>query len=162
MRRATIVRQAPPGGSRPVAYPPARPPGRSSTPTETSAWPTRAALAPVQPPPRRCCPAQSFRRATPPPARLHRGTRRERYFPKAHRMALHDEESHDRAPSAVRWIPAGRLRAPANYAALLILAPRREGEIKKPSPSSEGLGYKLGNNLLSRDLSSYYHWLLRA
>ena len=33
---------------------------------------------------------------------------------------------------------------------------------RKPSTSLEVLGYKSGNDLLSRDLSSYYHWLLGA
>ena len=33
---------------------------------------------------------------------------------------------------------------------------------RKPGPSSEEPGYKPGNNLLSRDLTSYYHWLLGA
>ena len=39
---------------------------------------------------------------------------------------------------------------------------RRTLTNKKPDPSLEGSGYKPGNNLLSRDLSSYYHWLLGA
>jgi hypothetical protein len=33
---------------------------------------------------------------------------------------------------------------------------------KKPEPSFEDSGYKLGNDLLSRDLTSNYHWRLRA
>ncbi len=35
-------------------------------------------------------------------------------------------------------------------------------EIKKPDPQLRGSGYRPGNNLLSRDLTSYYHWLLGA
>jgi hypothetical protein len=33
---------------------------------------------------------------------------------------------------------------------------------ESPAPRLEELGYNPGNNLLSRDLTSYYHWLLGA
>jgi hypothetical protein len=33
---------------------------------------------------------------------------------------------------------------------------------RKPGSSFEEPGYKPGNNLLSRDLTSNYHWLLGA
>ena len=33
---------------------------------------------------------------------------------------------------------------------------------RKPGFSFEKPGYKPGNDLLSRDLTSYYHWLLGA
>ena len=53
---------------------------------------------------------------------------------------------------------AARRRAAALHGQLHLPRP----ENRKPGSSFEEPGYKPGNNLLSRDLTSNYHWLLGA
>ena len=78
-----------------------------------------------------------------------------------HRNSSHCDILHEFSRSAYR-VPGQPLTALLQVSLMRGRAPPQMAAKKKPGSSFEEPGYRPGNNLLSRDLTSYYHWRLRA